>query len=73
VIASTGQETPPNATHWSRSTMAEAVGSSPSNVGRIWVGEADQKSIRGIEFPPNGLKPHRTHEFKVSNDPIFEG
>ena len=53
--------------------MAEVVGTSPSNVGRIWVGEADQKSIRGIEFPPNGLKPHRTHEFKVSNDPIFEG
>jgi hypothetical protein len=29
------QETPPNATHWSRTTMAEAVGISPSSVGRI--------------------------------------
>ena len=34
VIAKTVQETPPNATHWSRSTMAEAVGISPSSVGR---------------------------------------
>ena len=30
VIAKTVQEAPPNATHWSRSTMAEAVGISPS-------------------------------------------
>ena len=44
VIAKTVQETPPNATHWSRSTMAKAVGISPSSVGRIWA-EA-------------GLKPH---------------
>ena len=46
VIAKTVQETPPHATHWSRATMAEAVGISPSSVGRIWVGEADQKSIQ---------------------------
>lgn len=58
VIAKTVQETPPNATHWSRSAMAEAVGISPSSVGRIWA-EA-------------GLKPHRTRAFKVSNDPLFE-
>jgi transposase len=38
--------------------MAEAVGISPSSVGRIWV-EA-------------GLKPHQTRSFKVSNDPLFE-
>jgi len=44
VIAKTVQETPPNATHWSRALMAEAVGISPSSVGRIWA-EA-------------GLKPH---------------
>ena len=36
VIAKTVQETPPNATHWSRATMAEALGISPSSVGRIW-------------------------------------
>jgi transposase len=58
VIAKTVQETPPNATHWSRTTMAEAVGISPSSVGRIW---ADA-----------GLKPHIVKGFKVSNDPMFE-
>ncbi|CUH38744.1 Transcriptional regulators [Jannaschia seosinensis] len=35
VIAKTVQETPPNATHWSRALMAEAMGISPSSVGRI--------------------------------------
>ena len=58
VIAKTVQEAPPNATHWSRATMAEAVGISPSSVGRIW---ADA-----------GLKPHIVKGFKVSNDPMFE-
>ena len=58
VIAKTVQETPPNATHWSRAAMAEAVGISPSSVGRIWA-EAE-------------LKPHLTRAFKVSNDPMFE-
>ena len=58
VIAKTVQETPSNATHWSRAAMAEAMGISPSSVGRIW-SEA-------------GLKPHLTRGFKVSNDPMFE-
>ena len=58
VIARTVQESPPNATHWTRSLMAEAVGISPSSVGRIWA-EA-------------GLKPHVSRGFKVSNDPLFE-
>lgn len=58
VIAKTVREAPPNATHWSRSLMAEAVGISPSSVGRIWA-EA-------------GLKPHLTRSFKASNDPMFE-
>lgn len=58
VIARTMQETPPNATHWTRALMAEAMGISPSSVGRIWA-EA-------------GLKPHVTKGFKVSNDPMFE-
>ena len=58
VMAKTVQESPPNATHSSRSAMAEAVGISPSSVGRIWA-EA-------------GLKPHLTRGFKVSNDPMFE-
>lgn len=58
VIAKTVREAPANATHWSRATMAEAVGISPSSVGRIWA-EA-------------GLKPHLTRGFKISNDPMFE-
>jgi len=58
VITKTVQETPPNATHWSRALMAEAMEISPSSVGRIWA-EA-------------GLKPHLTKGFKVSNDPLFE-
>ena len=37
--------------------MAEAVGISPSSVGR-----------KRAET----LKPHLTHGFKVSNDPMFE-
>ena len=70
MIAKTVQETPPNATHWSRPATAASI--SASSVGRIWAGEADQKSIRGIDFPPHGLTPHLTHGFKVSNDPMFE-
>ena len=58
VIEKTVQETPPNATHWSRTTMAGAVGISASSVGRIWA-EA-------------GLKPHIVKGFKVSNDRMFE-
>ena len=59
VITKTVQETPPNATHWSRATMAEAVGISASSVGRIW---ADA-----------GLKPHIAKGFKVSDLPLFSG
>ena len=58
VLTKTARETPANATHWSRTSMAKAVGISPSSVGRIW---AD------AEF-----KPHIVAKFKVSNDPMFE-
>ena len=58
VLRKTATETPANATHWSRTSMAKAVSISPSSVGRIWR-EA-------------GLKPHRVDTFKVSNDPEFE-
>ena len=58
VLTKTARETPPDATHWSRTSMAKAVGISPSSVGRIWA-EAD-------------LKPHLVASFKVSNDPLFE-
>ena len=58
VLIRTANETPANATHWSRASMAAAMGISPSSVGRIWA-EA-------------GLKPHLVKTFKVSNDPHFE-
>ena len=58
VLTKTASETPPNATHWSRSSMAAEMGISPSSVGRIWA-EA-------------GLKPHLVRRFKISNDPQFE-
>ena len=58
VLAKTASEPPPNATHWSRSSMATEMGISPSSVGRIWA-EA-------------GLKPHLVRRFKISNDPQFE-
>ena len=58
VLTRTANETPANATHWSRALMAAAMGISPSSVGRIWA-EA-------------GLKPHLVKTFKVSNDPQFE-
>jgi hypothetical protein len=58
VLKKTAKETPANATHWSRTSMAAAIGISASSVGRVWR-EA-------------GLKPHRVDTFKVSNDPHFE-
>ena len=58
VLTKTATEEPADATHWSRASMAEAIGISPSSVGRIWA-EA-------------GLKPHLVKRFKISNDPLFE-
>src|SRR6266705_3678339 len=58
VLTKTANETPANATHWSRASMAIEMGISPSSVGRIWA-EA-------------GLKPHLVRRFKISNDPRFE-
>ena len=49
---------PAGATHWSRQSMARAVGVSPSTVGRVWAA--------------HGLKPHRIKSFKLSNDRNFE-
>jgi transposase len=57
VVRKTTQSAPANATQWSRSSMARAVGISDSSVGRIW--------------RAHGLKPHRVDSFKISNDPDF--
>jgi transposase len=57
VIAKTTSETPPNATHWSTRTMADAAGISEASVRRIW--------------HANGLKPHLVKRFKLSNDKRF--
>jgi transposase len=57
IIRKTTQELPPHATQWSTRTMAAAVGVSETTVRRVW--------------RDNGLKPHRTKGFKVSNDPRF--
>ncbi len=57
IIHKTTRETPRNATHWSRRTMAAEAGVSASTVGRIW--------------RAHGLKPHRVKTFKLSNDPRF--
>ena len=57
IVVATLESTPENATHWSRSKMAERSGLSKSTVGRIW------KAF--------SIKPHRTDGFKLSNDPFF--
>jgi transposase len=57
IIERTTQTTPPDATHWSTNTMANAEDVSASTVGRIW--------------REHGIKPHRTKSFKVSNDKRF--
>lgn len=57
VVVTTLESTPENATHWSRTKMAEKSGLSASTIGRIW------KAF--------GLKPHLEDGFKLSNDPFF--
>ena len=57
VIVTTLESTPQNATHWTRSKMAQRTGLSKTTIGKIWK-----------DF---GLKPHRVDHFKLSNDPLF--
>jgi transposase len=56
-VVATLEETPIDATHWPRASMAKRSGLSKSTVGRIW------KAFR--------LKPHLTDTFKLSGDPQF--
>ena len=58
IIKMTTREKPEGETHWSTRSLAKALGINHSFVNRVW---------REV-----GLKPHLTHQFKVSNDPNFE-
>jgi len=57
IVERTTQTKPKNATQWSVRTMAAELGVSESMVARVW--------------RANGLKPHLSRPFKLSNDPQF--
>jgi transposase len=57
IIQYTTQRKPANATHWSCRTLAAELGTSRSLVNRVW--------------RANGLKPHLSRTFKLSNDRHF--
>jgi transposase len=58
IIEWTTQRKPGGATHWSVRTLAKELGSNRSMVNRVW--------------RANGLKPHLSRTFKVSNDRRFQ-
>jgi len=57
IIEMTTQHKPANATHWSTRTLAAEMGIDHVMVHRVW--------------KANGLKPHLSRTFKLSNDPRF--
>ena len=57
LIATTLNEVPRDATHWSTRSLARKLKLSQSTVSRVW---------RAF-----GLQPHRTETFKLSTDPLF--
>jgi transposase len=57
IVEATLHTRPPDATHWSTRTMAEAMGVSNATVSRIW--------------DAYGLQPHRVEAFKLSKDKRF--
>jgi transposase len=57
IVEWTTRKKPVHATHWSTRTLAAQLGTSPAMVGRVW--------------RANGLKPHLTQGFKLSNDKRF--
>jgi transposase len=57
VVEATVHTSPPNATHWSTRSMAEAQGLSEATIRRIW--------------KRHNLKPHLVKTFKLSRDKHF--
>ena len=57
IVKKTTTEKPPDATHWSTRSLAKVLKIDKSMVQRVWAA--------------NGLRPHLTRTFKVSNDPRF--
>lgn len=57
IVEWTTQKKPRNATHWSCRTLAKELGTSRAMVNRVW--------------QANGLKPHLSRTFKLSNDKRF--
>ena len=57
VVALTQSDPPAEATQWTATMMAKAIGISASSVQRIW--------------RLHGLQPHRVKQFKLSTDPRF--